>query len=409
MMHTICPSFAQKNFIQGTVTNNHGETIKGLIDYKNWDRNPKQVSFKESLEAEIQIFSADQIREFSTNNEIYIGAIVKVDDASNSTGKLTFNSQIKYRTDTVFLLVLSRGSKTLFHYKDKIGRDHFFIEYDGLPQLLIYKRYLVNVGGSNRAAANNAYLGQLKIYLTECENLNFENDNVKYSINSLQRLFAEYFDCTSSELEFSKAREEFQSDIGVLLGGTMTKLFFESNFYPQLVNVDFPKSFNPTVGIFFDFYIPRTLRKWSINNELLYTSYKTDGRYIEQINANTSNIYEVEFAFSFIKFNTMFRYHLEASEDIKFFANMGYGAGAARNATNFQRKTSTFYGTTRISEQDAIPAIRKTELGWSFGLGLNFAKLSLQFKYEPNGGMSQVGTLGSRIRRYYLFLGYDVF
>jgi hypothetical protein len=38
----------QKNFIPGSIITLSGDSIKGFIDYRNWQNNPNIISFRES-------------------------------------------------------------------------------------------------------------------------------------------------------------------------------------------------------------------------------------------------------------------------------------------------------------------------------------------------------------------------
>ncbi len=38
--------FSQKNYLPGYIINNEKDTIKGYINYRNWNINPKKISFR---------------------------------------------------------------------------------------------------------------------------------------------------------------------------------------------------------------------------------------------------------------------------------------------------------------------------------------------------------------------------
>jgi len=42
-------SLAQSNYKPGYVITVKGDTVHGFIDYKEWDKNPKNISFKNAL------------------------------------------------------------------------------------------------------------------------------------------------------------------------------------------------------------------------------------------------------------------------------------------------------------------------------------------------------------------------
>jgi len=51
-----------------------GVRTEGFIDYRNWENNPKQITFKQEEQSEKQVFKALDIAEFGVKDEFYVGA-----------------------------------------------------------------------------------------------------------------------------------------------------------------------------------------------------------------------------------------------------------------------------------------------------------------------------------------------
>lgn len=49
-------AFGQQNYQPAKVTTLAGDTLRGFINYRGWDRNPRVVSFKPDLQAPEQLF-----------------------------------------------------------------------------------------------------------------------------------------------------------------------------------------------------------------------------------------------------------------------------------------------------------------------------------------------------------------
>jgi hypothetical protein len=177
------------------------------------------------------------------------------------------------------LQTLFKGKKSLYYYKNSAGRENFYIETDRGFELLVYKQYLIRNENRDLVAENKTYLGQLLIYLDNCSSIQPLIHDVSYNKKSLNRLFEFYYSCSGSEIVFQKEIQKIVMEMGVLAGSTATSLKFGGSEFTYLINTVYPSSINITSGFYFDFILPGNQRKWSINYELLYTSYKFNGTY----------------------------------------------------------------------------------------------------------------------------------
>jgi hypothetical protein len=137
---------AQGNYKPGYVTDLKGDTIKGYIDYHEWNENPRQVSFK-STTGNVQEYNAHTCGGFAvTGFEYYEKHIVKV---SLDTVDVTRVSRIhvrdtSYRVDTVFLHTLAKGNRlSLYSYTDYIKPRYYILEHhNAQPEELAYHAYI---------------------------------------------------------------------------------------------------------------------------------------------------------------------------------------------------------------------------------------------------------------------------
>ncbi len=81
-------SFCQENYLPGYIITLKGDTLHGFIDYRNWDRNPDKISFKEKLSDNKLIYSSLIIKGFGVLDEIYESAIVETEISSDQTNNL---------------------------------------------------------------------------------------------------------------------------------------------------------------------------------------------------------------------------------------------------------------------------------------------------------------------------------
>lgn len=399
-------AYSQGDYVPGYVINNDLDTIFGFVESKNWVINPVRINFKTSMESEPVSYSPTEIVEFSTGEKSYISGIVDVEVTSVQLGELTDNPQLDLRIDTVFLLTISQGAKSLYYYMNSQGRVNYYImQEDGL-ELLVYKRYLRMINGKRVLTENKKYLGQLRLYLNDCEKVKSKLENVTYDENSLSKLFQLYNECTSSENVFQKKEEKVQIEYGALGGVTLTSLNFEGDGFAELIKADFDKSYNPTVGLYLEIRLPNYMKKFSFYNELLLTTYKVKGTYLDYTHEDFYSSFISEIGSTTLKINNLIRYTYPIGNS-SVFINAGISSGLAANETNHQEIDSKFYGTIKHTEDKAVNEIRMFEPCYIIGTGVKYDKFSLEIRYEKGNGMSKAMSLESSTKRLYLLLGYN--
>lgn len=396
---------AQENYLPGYVIKENGDTISGFIDYRNWENNPQKVRFKNKIENKPTLYSPFEIKEFGVKDEIYVSGVVNAEISSRQTDRLQEDPTLKLRVDTVFLQTLIRGDKSLFFYRDPQGKDNFYVQQDANFELLKHKKYLRKVDGKRVITENMKYKAQLRLYFDNDQSVKSDLQNTSYNQKSLIKVFQNYYSSTQSEVDFQRKREKTKIEIGVIAGVSNTSLKFKSDVFPFLVNANYNQSTNFSGGIFFNIVLPRNQGKWSINNELLFTSYKVSGRYEDYRNEDYYEITSTEIGYSNLKLNTLIRFKYPIGK-LFLYVNGGMSNGFAITETNYKKIESKFYTTEMTEEGLAIDDTRKYEQGWIFGLGAKYNKISLEIRYELGNGMSKYTALNATTKRYYILLGY---
>lgn len=132
---------AQENFQPGYLITNSQDTLRGLIDFREWDMSPKSIVFKNSSN-DVRKFNTTEISSFRVNNELYLSAVVNVDLSATRIHDLERSSIIKTEADTAFIRVLIDGQKSLLFHKHRKGKSFYYIMDDNGVTLLNYKKYL---------------------------------------------------------------------------------------------------------------------------------------------------------------------------------------------------------------------------------------------------------------------------
>lgn len=164
----LCPfiSQAQANYKPGFVVTTAGDTLRGFINYKEWDQTPATITFRQNPDgASEQVFDASSSRYFEISGyeayQSYAGPItmnpLDIQNISTNSSTLVTNA-------TVFLKILEAGDKvTLFSYTDRIKARYFVQEHNApSPQELYYNKYYVANTGKTQIIEQKGYIGQLQ-------------------------------------------------------------------------------------------------------------------------------------------------------------------------------------------------------------------------------------------------------
>lgn len=401
-------SFSQENFETAYLLNNEGDTIKGYVDYRNWLENPEVIKFKEHLDHEPKIITPLEIKGFGVADEIYLSAITDIETSSILTSELDFHSDLNLKKDTIFLQTLFMGDKSLFYYRSQAAKDNFYIMIDGQFELLIYKKYIVsNETGERFTKENQKYKGQLSVYMND-PLLSTDIGRTKYKRKYLEKIYNKYYKNAAASPDFRKKHDKTIFEFGVLAGASVTNFNFNSNdgYKEEIVNADYETSVDFTAAVYMDIVLPRNLNKWSVNNEISYSSYKVTGSYSNFVNENNYENYQIEFAYSYIKMNNMLRYKYPVGNNIALFVNLGISNGFVISEKNQVKGESVIYSVKRTEEYEGIPNSRKYVQGWIGGFGSRYKNLSLEVRYESTNGMSPTPGFKTTVNKWFLLLGY---
>jgi hypothetical protein len=416
-------TYGKAEYLPGYIINPNGDTLKGYIEYRNWSVNPDKIFFKKQLNNEGVTYTVDEINGFTVSGEIYVKAIVTIDESKTSAKELDFTSEVIPVKDTVFLQALILGTKSLYWYKNKSIKDQFYIWQDTVFELLIHKKYLTEPDSTRTyystsyiavapaklilhpIAENNRYLNQLALYLKDCQDIQLTFKNTDYSKRSLEQLFQRYYECTLSKTTYQVKTENAKAVAGALAGLSITSVTFSGVNTNYLVNTEFQPSVNFAGGLFLNLFFPRNFDKFSLNNELFFTTYKAEGSYTDYENENVYTIYTTSIGLTYLKLNSMLRYYQPVG-NVFIFINAGGSMGIGLSETNYRKRENVLYNDVTIYESKAISDIRQREFSYNVGFGAQYKKYLLEFRYERGNGMSYYASFKAVTERLYFLLGY---
>ncbi|MGY3214234.1 outer membrane beta-barrel protein [Mucilaginibacter sp. HD30] len=159
-------------------------------------------------------------------------------------------------------------------------------------------------------------------------------------------------------------------------------------------------------GVTLEIVPPGNNYKWSIINELMYTSYTMA---VHKTTYKSADIYsddDVKFGVGFVKLNNMLRVKFPIN-DASIFLNGGFSNGVVFSPVNNVKSISTFYSTTTTTEGPLAKEslIRKFESGILFGVGAGFGRYAVQARGEINSSATDDGA-HANTKKGYLLLSY---
>jgi hypothetical protein len=137
--------FAQSNYHEGYVVKNNGDTLKGYINYREWERSPKSIEFKISkTEKAVQEFTPQTIREFEiTGMEYYLSYSGIISTDKTHFPDIPYGLDTSKEQKTVFLKRLVTGNHlTLYNNNDDVKTRFFIAENkNGISELEYHQYY----------------------------------------------------------------------------------------------------------------------------------------------------------------------------------------------------------------------------------------------------------------------------
>ncbi|WP_276365984.1 hypothetical protein [Chryseolinea sp. H1M3-3] len=389
--------FAQKDYQHGYIINSDGDTIRGLIEYKNWYKNPNTIFFKQDASVERKEYHPFDIKAFFVKDELYKSAVIDLNISPHKIADLDANPLPVYRRDTVFLQTLLDGSKSLYHFRDKNANSHFYIYENGF-EYLVYKQYLTTVVKFNNAekkiGENLKYKGQLIFYLRDCHNIESKMNSVKYQANMLANIFNYYYRCTNKSTNYSNDFREGLSTFGIVTGISLTSV--DMGYKTGISSLPLSKSTSPTIGFYYDFELART-RGLMLINELVYSNLKTEGEYNKGGSGTVASTVKGSFEYHYLKTNHMIRYSVLRGGIL--FISGGVSTGVVLRKS-FSVKEE--YSTGLISSREFKP--KNYEIGYIAGLGSHFGRFTIEARYSKSYAITDY----SATQRFDVLLKYQI-
>lgn len=382
-------SNAQGNFSEGHVVLLQGDTLKGSLMDPNWEKSPKEITFKKS-DGSVAKFGVTDISSFRYATGLrYKRIIATIDKTPTDAGKIEDKRNKSYvAVDTVFAEVLVVGKCDLYYAMDETAKRHYFIEKDNKVSELGQKLVVTESGTTPLDKEKvitrvDVYKGQLAGAFQECASLKDRINKAKLERTNLIDLVNDYNACSGGSSSYVNRDKVNVFEFGVAGGLSMTKLDFSGKLYANLVSGDFPTSYNPSLGLWFTISSAKNKQRVALYSELIYRAYQT------QITVNSFGVTTYTVDMSYLKINCALRY-LHPGEKVRPFGQAGLGYGIALHNESPLLETQS----------------RNFEACVFAGGGVRLGKIGTELRYEFSNGFSELVDLKSKVTTLFFLVSY---
>jgi hypothetical protein len=394
-------SFAQ-DFEEGKLVMKDGSELTGWISMTYWYKTPDKVSFKNSTEDKIVEYGVEDVSMIQTGNILFKSAKVETELTKNTREHLLEESAFNIDTVEVFLQIIYEGNRGLSFYRNRADQNSYYINIDGQYQLLLFKKYLSIVNDTERVVSRNNFIGQLTLYMNDCESIVKHLSNLEYKQSDLTTLFENYYECTGTERvkESKVVVNPPKLDLGVLAGLTIRNI-------ETIKSNNWDTSINPAMGFYLDLFF-RKENRLSFYNEFIYNKFSsTSSRSVVVAQPFLDTLTEIsELSYDDIRISSGLKYYLPFKKQEQVFILVALTHSFKQGLTN----TSVRYDKDGEfdSPGEIIPDIPNLERGVVIGIGYGYQKFAAEGRVEFGNNFSNGITRGgedfttSSIRYYFL-------
>ncbi len=382
-------SSAQNNYKPGYVVTLKGETIKGFINYKEWNNNPKSIDFKNNLsDAKFETYNTKTITAFTLDGtDIYDRFIGKISQDLTALTRLSHGVDSSYKVDTVFLRQYVKGRHiTLYQYIDDIKARFFISENGGKPYELLNHIYL---GDDNTEVHEYNYRQQLhKLRLTYQPNDNKLIEDIQrttYTVNELAKLVQKLNGETITKNVYSN-RGGFRFFAGAGINANTVNV----KDYETFSNSTSGATVSPILNLGFDYLLNKNVGKIIFRGELSYYTNKGNFYFnnVGQVSAPVINTFN--FSQSIISFTPQVLCNFYNKPHLKVYGIIGLSLNTTsyKNSKSVRSYPAPYYVSPSDNEV-SLPSMQNFFVNPTAKIGVTVQKhIDIHVAYIPSTQIS---------------------
>ena len=392
-------SFAQSNYKPGYLVTLKGDTLRGFIDFQEWDSNPTAISFKSAFnDRNHQSFSVNDISYFNVNDlAAYKKYTCAISMDETNTAHLVSGRDTSYKIETVFLKILQKGNNVeLYSYTDGLKTRFYISEAPGyIPTELVYRIYEdsgVAEHKEGNTAIENTFLKQLfalaNKYNVLDDNLTDFLQKANYVQPDLLTIVSRINKVSKSEYEKKYAgRGKFNLIAGLALNITNTSSPAASAYSSDGGGPS--ASYLPAISFGFNFVPNPDAGRVVFRSELSLAAAKFNSLYQLKVEPYTG----VKFTYNQLTTSLIPQiiYNVYNSADFKFYLGFGFLLSYANFSNVVFEGQNTDATVTAISQNNPF-YFDKVDISFILKAGFQFnKKWEIVANYLPSASTTNAG------------------
>lgn len=249
-----CCVFGQADFRQGYIITHNGDTLHGLLDYREASRRYRVCTFKTSAEAQSKEFGPEEIQGYRfLQSGFFVSESIEVDGKGSQA---------------VFLEVLVAGRMSLFRHEN----DFFVSKDDSLLHKLVHNKHRATKHGRLTIVDIKRYIGLLEVLMADRPDMKTAIQRVTISEHKLTELVKAYNGLHDAPVTVYKSRLPYtHASVGIMGGANISRMQLpvDDPLYEYLRS-PFEISRSAVFGLSVDLSSPRINQHVSFHTGMLY-------------------------------------------------------------------------------------------------------------------------------------------
>jgi Outer membrane protein beta-barrel domain len=388
--------FSQKNLKPATLTTTSNQTLRGVVDDREWFGNPAEIAFKAEGSSTFKKYSAQEALAIKIDKgSQYFSKTVTLDKTNDRLLEVDDrldSSHLSYKTVTLFLKAEILSDKiNLYSVTDQ--KLHLFAEKPGTPIAeLIYRKYRLRRNGNLFEEEDKTYTDQLTKLFADCGDLAEQQFDTEFTLSAIGKQMRKYIICTEGKTDYQKKVPGGKIGIGAIAGTAFSSFRFvpkQVSGTTVLYNTDLNSQQGIIAGLRLQYLVPGRQQRISVVGDIYYTNYKGD---LEQNTAYTNPTFytkrKVALDFSMLRSDILFRYAVVSKNDWQAFANIGLSFTMPLSDKSTTTDTDVFNTNTTVTTKKTFEAsggLRSLTLLVTGGAGVSYRQFGLEYRLFKTG------------------------
>ncbi|WP_295801807.1 hypothetical protein [Mucilaginibacter sp.] len=345
--------FAQSNYRPGYVIQSNGDTLKGYINYREWDLCPKSIEYKNlTSDKQATEFTPQTSKEVHVNGlETYITYAGPLSIGATNLQDLRDHIDTAKKNVLVYLKVAVTGKHlTLYSYKDELKTWFLIAEPNTAPIELRYYRYFSDY---NNVVNVDIYKGQLQLrigkFMPVTDNLSKQINEANYEFRDLEPLINK----VNGEAIAARTKSVLRPFVGLAANSIKTTV----NNVGKINSQQSYTGITPKINIGLDILGNSVVQKFIFRTELSYAYTKPNYHYSADpgFGIPSTTVVDYKFNQSIVSLSPQAIFNIYNTSKVKLYLDAGVLFNVSFYSNQLLHTVNTSIYNTVITYSKADP------------------------------------------------------